>query len=251
MSSPATQVVLKSALRDAVMKASQSDDLQVAVTEWTPSDEFPAGYLPDIEGYFPAGSSFSVDSDQVTYRRNVVSFDVMANAAPELTITSTPGRRVGTSIPDEDTGAYVVGYPLPELAFSDLPDGVTLCAGEVADLSTEIHVWLCGTPAPGTGGAHTITVTATNSLGDVTSSIDMNIAETVADAEPSVTPSAEPSVTPSAEPSVEYAAGGSVLSSTGSEIAAMVGAALVMMAIGLALFLTHRRRLVDDGGEEV
>lgn len=91
-------------------------------------------------------------------------FALTVEEAPSLDLPAATGARVGTASTIDLT---VAGFPHPETSAEGLP------AGLVVDGDA-----LTGTPEPGTGGVHEVTLTATNGVGDdATASTTLTVEE--------------------------------------------------------------------------
>ncbi|HWJ08454.1 MAG TPA: putative Ig domain-containing protein, partial [Nocardioides sp.] len=117
-------------------------------------------------------------------------FALTVNEAPSLSVPAAVTARVGTATA---IGLTVAGFPHPTVSAQGLPAGLAVDGDAVT-----------GSPAPGTGGVHQVTLTATNGVGaDATASTTLTVEEAA-----SVDGPAAVRFVTGAARSVTYAAGG-------------------------------------------
>lgn len=143
--------------------------------EPTPEDVFDRTEIPSGVLWKRSGAGYSTDSDIITYRGNTMSFDVVVNAPPAMYVTEAAAVVAGDEVPAETIGGWAVAYPKAVVTATGLPEGVTLCAGEVANPETYTRQWLCGVPTLGSAGVHTVTMTATNEFGTDSATIELSV----------------------------------------------------------------------------
>ena len=102
---------------------------------------------------------------------DAVTIEITVQAAPTLAAIDPLEGTVGTVV---DRPLVIGGAPAPTVTATGLPTGVQL----VQDAGGQWH--LAGTPAPGTGGRHTVTVTVDNGvLAPVTATTTVTVREPV------------------------------------------------------------------------
>lgn len=98
-------------------------------------------------------------------------FALTVNEAPSVDVAAATTARVGTAT---SIGLTVAGFPHPEVSAEGLPAGLAVHGDAIT-----------GTPAPGTGGVHEVTLTATNGVGDdATASTTLTVEEAASIAGP-------------------------------------------------------------------
>lgn len=141
--------------------------------------EYTPGTAPVLTGTPTAGSAGTYTLVLTAANHTVlgdatdaVTIEVTVQAAATLAGTDPLEATVGTGV---DHVFATTGSPAPQLTATGLPTGVTL----VQDPGGLWH--LAGTPAPGTGGRHQVTLTADNGvLAPATATMTLTVREPVA-----------------------------------------------------------------------